>query len=436
MTPRVVVVYGLGACGPFDVVTACDEDVEPCFVFDSRDPHGADAGPLLGEIGFAVDLAETSLERAAAELDEYGVDGIVTFSEEMLRPAGALAELLELPFHDRRALERLTDKHAQRRALLAAGIPCPRFVPVESADEAREALAEIGLPAVLKPIRGAGSVDTYELREPAAVEAAVRATWNGSSERAFLVEELLVGAPHPGLSWLGDYVSVESVVYDGGYRHFSICDKLPLAPPFREAGNVIPSALPDELQAEVAALTDRALAACGVGDGVTQTEIKLTPEGPRVLEVNGRAGGWVPRILEQISELRPARIAIDVALGRPPRLDTTVTGVSLQVMSPSPKGAVAVVTPADVEELRRIPGVYAVDQNAFPGMPVDWRSGTRGRICTIWAKAATFDEAERIVGEIDEVVGRTASFDYASEVGSSQVTLSATQTSSLAELSR
>ena len=60
-----------------------------------------------------------------------------------------------------------------------------------------------------------------------------------------------------------------------------------------------------------------ALHALGVRTGGFHTEIKLTPDGPRVIEVNGRIGGGVPEMLFEASGVSIFNLSMRVALGEP-----------------------------------------------------------------------------------------------------------------------
>jgi predicted ATP-grasp superfamily ATP-dependent carboligase len=409
--PRVLVVYGLGSAGPLEIEDACGDDVRPVFAYDGADPHSAAVSGLLAASGRALDLHGLSTATAVSRLAGDRPEGIVCFSEDMLRRAAELACDLGLPFHDAATTHALTDKLEQRRRLVAAGMPSPPFARVASPSELRSAARAIGLPAVLKPARGAGSVDTSALLSDRDVEQAAVDTWSEGVPRPFVLEGLLGGAPHPAGDWLGDYVSVESYALAGVYRHLCVSDKLPLARPFRETGMLIPSSLPSERAAEVERLAERALRACGVVDGMAHTEIKLTPDGPRVIEVNGRLGGSVARLLRRLSPLDPVRMAIDVARGVAPRADGGPRGVSLQYFAAAPAEAVRVVRPPDGARLRALDGVYCVEQFARAGDPVDWRTGTLGRLCTVWAEAPSLEEARRLVESIRAECERSAVFD-------------------------
>ena len=62
-----------------------------------------------------------------------------------------------------------------RARLAEAGVPQPRFATVQTAGEARSALAEIGLPAVLKPADASGQLGVARLRSADDVDERVAA---------------------------------------------------------------------------------------------------------------------------------------------------------------------------------------------------------------------------------------------------------------------
>ncbi len=64
-------------------------------------------------------------------------------------------------------------------------------------------------------------------------------------------------------------------------------------------------------------VADGCLGAIGVKTGAFHTEIKLTPDGPWVIEVNGRIGGGVPEMLLKASGVSLFELAMHVALGEP-----------------------------------------------------------------------------------------------------------------------
>ena len=65
------------------------------------------------------------------------------------------------------------DKDLMKQAVAAAGIRVPYHRRATTATEVREAVEQMGYPAIIKPIAGAGSMDTFRVDSPAELEAAI-----------------------------------------------------------------------------------------------------------------------------------------------------------------------------------------------------------------------------------------------------------------------
>ncbi|HEY5835771.1 ATP-grasp domain-containing protein [Streptomyces sp.] len=391
--PEVLVVYGLGSAGPTDIAAAAAGVADLVFAVDTRDEHSARAADLLAEIGPVHDLAHQAAADVVAAV-AGSVAGVATYSETMLPAAARLAAALGLPFHSPATAAVLTSKSAQRTRLNAAGVGSVRQRPLTDLAELAAAVAAVGPPVVVKPDAGQSSRDTYRCDSPSDVPAltADLAASAVPSDR-WVVERLLVGRPAaPGREWLGECCSVETAVVDGELWHYMITDKLPRTPPFRETGDMVPSALPAADQDAVRDVAARAIAALGVRHGVVHTEIMLTPDGPVVIEANGRLAGDLGRLLRRAPGFDPARLVLEVALGSfgpggPGRPPVVVPHPVFMWSVLPPTRRVAVKSVAGPSHFRGLDGVWAVDRPVRPGHVVDWRRGTREWIFTVWMEA-------------------------------------------------
>ena len=277
---------------------------------------------VLSGLGNTVDADEMI---AAARRVEQPLDGVLAWDEARVLQCAKVAAALGLPGGDPEAAMRTRDKHRTREALAAAGLPQPRSVLVESVDEALAAASEIGYPVVLKPRAMAASlgvvrVDTAaELAERFAFarDTTVPGAWHYD---AVLVEEYLTGPE----------ISVDSAVHGGRvYPMFVARKEVGYPPYFEEVGHLVDAA--DPLLAEPALaggapadvglrrLVQDTHTALGLTDGMTHTELKLTPAGPKIIEVNGRLGGdLIPYLGLRASGIDPGLAAAAVACGREP----------------------------------------------------------------------------------------------------------------------
>ncbi|HTZ43981.1 MAG TPA: ATP-grasp domain-containing protein [Jatrophihabitans sp.] len=340
------VAFGLGAANVAETVIGLSGLAELVFVCtDERNPML----PLLHDLGEVV-LAGGDLDDTARRLRELRPGGIVTFSDEVLMLAAELAVRLGLPFNDPVTTARLTSKELQRARLRECGVDNLPSRPLRTGADFPAAIAEVGYPAVLKPVHGAGSRDTYLLSGPADDRLAHDLL---DGEVAFVLEEYLHGRPTTDF---GDYVSVESLVTPERVQHFAISGKLPLVPPFRERGHIWPSTLDEHDEGLVKDLITRALRALGVRLGFTHTELKLTPTGPRIIEVNGRLGGGLNDLGRIAYGVDLVQIAGQVALGQPvPPIPERADRVHLNYRTLSPTAPFTLHGVHGTDALRRVP---------------------------------------------------------------------------------
>ena len=263
---------------------------------------------------------EAALSAARRCAVTYDLRGVLTYDETRVRLAAEIAATLGIPHLDRGAAARCRDKLATRQALALAGVPSARARHVRTLREARASAAAIGYPLVLKPRGLAGSIGVTRVDHPRELDGAFamagQARLDGVSPLGLLVEEYLEGPE----------LSVDCAVLNGRVEFATVAQKrLGFAPFFEEVGHAVdPSAnsrLPLDAIRSVVTEAHRAL---GVDRGMTHTELRLTPGGPCVVEVNARLGGdLIPYVGYLATGIDLAAAAAAVAVGRRPRLDPT-----------------------------------------------------------------------------------------------------------------
>jgi biotin carboxylase len=343
---------------------------------------------FVRRLGPVIDTAGRDLDSVAYELTRAGVEGVVSFVDDHIVDAALVAERLGLPYHLPQVARALVNKQVQRAALDAAGIPGPEFWSAPSGLDATQAAAfadQVTYPAVVKPAQGSGSRDISLVHNAEDLVTVMTA----AEGPGYLVEQYLEDERGHD-SWYASYLSVESVVSHGTIGHVALTGRFPLADPFRETGNFIPAICPPDQVPELLTMVDDTIAALGITDSVTHTEIKLTPEGPRLIEVNGRLGGRPPFVLSGISDTNLFQVACQVALGETVRIDsmTPCDGVGFWLMLHAPMEAHRVEAVEGIEMASTLPGITDVRVDRPPGAALDWREGTDGKIVTIQGNAA------------------------------------------------
>jgi biotin carboxylase len=312
--PRLAIVYDRGAADVRDIVPAMDSAYDLVFVVPVGDAEVITSLAATAPV-YAMDDHPDHAALVAALTADRPLDGIVTYSERMLRHTAALAELLGLTGHSPATAHALTDKAEQRRRLAAAGLPTPRHARAADAAGLRDAVAEVSLPAIVKPVRGEGSRHTYRMRSAVEVDTVAAMLFGPAAEPmadGYTVESLYLGR---SCAPFGDYVSVECMTVRGVSQLIAVTGKFPLVDPFREPGQFWPAPLDDDEYNQCVEITIRALAALGVRDSLSHTELKLTAAGPRIIEVNGRLGGFIADLAIRHAGLDLVRLAADIAVG-------------------------------------------------------------------------------------------------------------------------
>jgi biotin carboxylase len=367
------------------------------WVADLADPSLGPMARLIGRLGTVVDVAGRPDADLVADLAALDVDGIVAFTDTQLTRANTLATALGLACNPPETVARLNDKQLQRETLAEAGIagPASRRLPAGT-DAAKAAELADGLtyPVVVKPIRGDSSRDVVAVADPGALVALFE-RWAETPREPedFVVEEYLVDRPGGGGAGLGSYVSVELVAQRGEAVPLAITGKFPLAEPFRETGNFMPHLLEADEAQQVLELAVAAAEALDVRSGAMHIEIKLTPAGPRVIEVNGRVGGGaIDAIYARRHGVSLTELATRVALGddvvlEPVGAAPSAGPFSYECFVQAPTWATRLVAVPNADRVVGVAGATSVAVNRSPGDALDWRAGSQGFILRVSGEA-------------------------------------------------
>jgi biotin carboxylase len=245
--------------------------------------------------------------------------------------------------------EAAVSKLRQRELFAAHDVPQPRWARVTSPEQATEA----GFPCVVKPPDRQGQKGVELVRRSEELRPAVEGALAESRHGEALVEEYVDGPE----------VTVNAFSVNGRFHPLTVTDRLTAdLPAFGVAlAHIWPS------QHEVADVARQAAEALGIRNGPTYTQIRVGPDGARVIELAARLGGG------HDAELCDAALGIDLnalaiaaALGRRSRLP-----------EPRPAGGACVsflVPPAGrlervegLEEARGVEGVLDVLVYRRPG---------------------------------------------------------------------
>ncbi len=355
---------------------------------------------LLNRFGPVVDVSGLTAPEICQELlPQYRPDGIVTYLDANMGTYAQVAESLDLPFHSPAAALALTDKAEQRRVLGEAGLPMPAchvVRPEQSESDLATVESDVGWPAVLKPRSAQGSRYTFLVRDGAHLDRLLQAL--GPERPDMVLEGYLADDPDRAAGPYAAYVSVESVASAGVISHLALTGRFPLAENFRETGFFIPAEMDGADQRSVLTLATEAIEALGVHTGCLHTEVKFTPDGPRIIEVNGRVGGGVPEMLDRAAGIRLLELTLRLSLGQEVRIDGPVAteriGYRFFLQPPAVSATVAAIS--GIDAVSDYPGVDTISVHQGPGADLDWKDGSRNHIMAVVGSARDYAELQAV----------------------------------------
>ncbi|WP_299532158.1 ATP-grasp domain-containing protein [uncultured Streptomyces sp.] len=269
------------------------------------------------------DAAEAALRRLHAGRP---LDAVFSVYDAHVPLAGYLAARLGTRGLDLRAALACHDKIRMRMVLAGGGVRVPDHLTATDPADAAAAARRLGLPVVVKKATGSRGRGSMLCRSSEDVARAVEVL----GPTALLVERAVEGPEY----------AVQSITSDGRTEVVGILAQyVGTGPRQVETGYDFPSGLSSEREAEVASFVTRALAVLGFDHAVSHTQVRLTEDGPVLINVAARPpGGQLCAATERTSGIDLTRAAAEIALGVPvTRVTPTATGVLYRcVTSDSP----------------------------------------------------------------------------------------------------
>lgn len=353
----------------------------------------ADAEALTQEIDAQFDSivvvpdiqsADEIADGVRAAIEDVTSAVIVSWYDSTMLVAARAAEILGSNRTPAAGMARARNKLAMRRALEAAGCPSPRYSLMSAASQAAEVAAEVGLPAIVKPVNGTGSAlitrveSVQELRE--AYERSVRAAPRAVSgllvppvhdpegrpvdaTSEFLVESVLRGPEY----------DAEIVVVDG-VVHTTLLMQVVTDPATHYIFGMVspPVDLPPERVPLVLDAIQRAVVALGLDNTTANASvIDDVDAGPTLVEMNaGRFGGsMIGRLVWDLTgvDVRIQNLALATGGTLPHVHAKDVADGAVAALTVFAEQPGTVVEINGLDELRAHPKVTRVMPHVAPG---------------------------------------------------------------------
>lgn len=361
-------------------------DIEVIAVDINPNAIGFKENDIITEIVSTIDT-EKVLEIAR----KYKVDGIMTLATDMpMRTVARVSTKMGLPGISEETALNATNKVCMRQVLKEKNVPIPKFYRVRTIEDFLRAIQnfqEKQEKCIIKPVDSSGSRGIYLLSDLTDRERIIKVfsySRKYSSNGEVLVEEYMDGPE----------VSVETLTYDGICHVIQITDKLTTgAPYFVEMGHNEPSILGSELIQEISKIAVNAANAIGIEIGPAHIEIKVTEEGPKIVELGARLGGdnITSHLVPLSTGIDMIESCINLSLGNKPIINKRINKGSAIRYFKSSTGIIKEIN--GVENAKEIDGIIQICFQKKPGDCINKIMSSGDRIGFIIAQNDTAQKA-------------------------------------------
>jgi biotin carboxylase len=308
--------------------------------------------------------SDEAVERTLEFARRHPIDACLTRFESYVELAAAIARALGLRGPSPTAARACRDKLAMREAFARDGVPQPRFCAVHSAGDLERAALDLGFPFLVKPVSGTHSrhlaavrsradLDGLFARLDAGARSESRLLFRSDGDPRFIAEELLEGPQ----------VTCSSVVVGREVRHVALADVVTARDRGIDAfylyARTTPSRVGSDLAHDICGLVDDATAALDLEDTAIHPEILVTREGPKMIELAARVGGFRAAMTRAAFGIDLDDAAVAIACGMAPDLAPRHARAATAIeLWPSARGTVT--SHYDLDLLRARPGVHAL----------------------------------------------------------------------------
>ena len=295
-------------------------------------------------------ISTIDIEGVIKAAKKYRIDGVMTLATDMpMRTVAAVASACGLVGISEDTAIKATDKAIMRETLFNAGVPVPKYVRVCNENDFKKVSDLLNVPFIVKPSDSSGSRGIALVKDTDYSIDAYRYSKGFSRNGIVIVEEYMVGPE----------VSVETIAVDGKVHVIQITDKITTgAPHFVEMGHTQPTQLASAEEIKrVAVAANKAL---GIQNGPSHTEIIVTDDGPKIVELGARLGGdcIATHLVPLSTGVNMVRACIDIALGEKPNLIPTMNcGSAIRYFS---QRAGMINKIQGIKEAEQMPGIKQV----------------------------------------------------------------------------
>ncbi|WP_342542138.1 ATP-grasp domain-containing protein [Paenisporosarcina sp. FSL H8-0542] len=300
----------------------------------------------INAIGFkhadiSLEISTIDIPKVVEAAKKYEIDGILTIASDMpMRTVAAVSEELNIVGITNETAINVTNKASMRAVLKQRNVPVPIFFKVITLDEFNLAVNNFTSKFIVKPADNSGSRGVLlveDITNDKFINNAFEYSKKHSRSGEIILEEYMEGPE----------VSVETLSFDGKTHIIAVTDKMTTgAPKFVEMGHSIPSQVSHENKLQIERVALAAIKAVGINNGPSHTEIILTKEGPKVVELGARLGGdnITTHLVPLATGIDMVEACIQIALGKNPAFDKSISmGSAIRYLN-TPKGKIRTIS--------------------------------------------------------------------------------------------
>ncbi len=271
------------------------------------------------------------------------IKGIATCQmENPLKMMSLLAAKFHMPFPSPEAVEKARNKYLMKQTFIFGEVPCAFGMLFRNYEQASNTnLNSRDFPFIIKPLDSHSSRGVFKVQNRQELLEKFPVTSSFSSTGEVLVEEFLQGPE----------ISVEGICADGNTTIVQITDKTITPYPHTvELQHIQPSALPEMILKHVKIMVSRAVDVLGLDNCGLHAELKITAEGPKMIEIAARLGGdYISSWLTSLSTgIDMNKAMVQVAMGQKPDLEQKLQRFSgIRYVNWTPGKKVFSITPLD-----------------------------------------------------------------------------------------
>ncbi|KKB35051.1 ATP-grasp domain-containing protein [Bacillus thermotolerans] len=304
-----------------------------------------------------------------------------------------IAEELGRNVNDLETISIINNKKKMRQHLEADGISPVRYTTTNLLNITEKAEA-FTYPCIVKPVNLSGSQGVTLCHQAQDLEQ-----WKASIESLnysgeFLLEEYLQGVE----------VSVETLTFQNEHYIIGITDKIKMSPPqFIEMGHIFPSKLDERTKEAVEKLIKEVLNSLQYSFGPAHSEVIITEDGPRLVELQPRlAGDRIPRLIEHSTGMRIENAIFKMLKGIKPHVSMPKKVSQIHYFNWHPGEILEI---KGINEARALPNVKEVFINSFERIPSVTDSYTRPGYVIV--EGESYEELNQTINEVNEQISIT-----------------------------